>query len=1150
MDQRTNPRGAPLPLVCLALGLLLGGCGKDEPSSAGAELLAARDRAAEFGLWQKDGWADARKALEPIVARADASGEDLLRMACALLGAGLPDEALPYVERAAKLEPDSPVLHWCRFRIARIAYDNETALRELQEVRRLAPDDVASRLAIGMVLSDLAMDEPGKGYESRALEALETFVALPPETTAAWRVTALFRLSSLLGRLGEEQRSQERFAQYQRMVDQGIDSPGEPEHQPGTLGAIPPGRPDVFAIAKPAAPAPLALREVAGTAGARALAAALFAADPKLEPRPGGPSGEELWSVPPVPLDVVLGGRGGVVLYARSAGGALGSPRQVAQGDVLDVVPFDRGNPSTEPTSFAWRRAGDAEPDLLVALARPGGWELCVLERDGEEWTLSEPFLSGTGALAPGHVLAVDLDHEGDLDLVVASSSGVRVWRDDELDASLAGLTEVTAELPLPAGSYRPIAEDFDGDDDVDLLLVDETGGPPRWLSSERGWRFGDASSQLPRANGRRLCAADLDGTGFADLATLGDALRVHVRGPTGELRATLEWPLPAPAAGDPVACDWDLDGVTDVLWPTEGGGVAGVLAPGLKDGGVGFTLAEGRGAQGPCTLVVADLDGDFDQDVLVLDSLGLREGLGDGPRGALVDLRGYKDNARGVGARVEQRQGLVYRRIHWTGRRELVGGSSGLERLRVTWPNAVKQSYFDLEAGVSYVIWQRPGLVGSCPFLYAWDGQRTSFVTDVLGITPLGLPMAPGLLVPPDHDEYVLVKASQLAPRDGFLELQLTEELREVTYLDRVRLDAIDHPADVEVFPNERFTFPPFPEPHVHTLRAPLAPLSARDDQDRDWTNELAADDRRLASPFEALGGRFQGLARQHALELAFDPERVRAAGRLRLAMTGWFFWTDASVNMAAARHSGAEFVPPLLQIPDPEGGADGWRTVGEPLGFPAGKLKTIVVDVTELVNRDDARLRVVSTLRICWDSIRLATDADDAPLETRSLEPAEARLWERGFSQPVPFEGRDDLEWFDWERLAPEPRWNQHAGRYTRFGDTLPLVTAIDDRFVIMGAGDALTLRFDASALPPPRAGWTRDWLLFLDGWAKDRDPNTVEALHVEPLPFHAMSGYPYAADERFPDDEAHRAWQREWNTRPARAWIPPLASPVDRP
>jgi hypothetical protein len=94
-----------------------------------------------------------------------------------------------------------------------------------------------------------------------------------------------------------------------------------------------------------------------------------------------------------------------------------------------------------------------------------------------------------------------------------------------------------------------------------------------------------------------------------------------------------------------------------------------------------------------------------------------------------------------------------------------------------------------------------------------------------------------------------------------------------------------------------------------------------------------------------------------------------------------------------------------------------------------------------------------------------------------------------------------------------------------------------------VVLG-GDALRLRFDAHDLPPPGPGMRRDCLLFLDGWAKDRDPNTLEALYVEPLPFHGMSGYPYGPDESFPDGEAHRAWRREWNTRAARTWIESIA------
>jgi hypothetical protein len=210
--------------------------------------------------------------------------------------------------------------------------------------------------------------------------------------------------------------------------------------------------------------------------------------------------------------------------------------------------------------------------------------------------------------------------------------------------------------------------------------------------------------------------------------------------------------------------------------------------------------------------------------------------------------------------------------------------------------------------------------------------------------------------------------------------------------------------------------------------------------------------------------------------------------------------------------------------------------------LGFPAGKLKTMVVDVGELLVRGDPRLRVFTSLQLYWDSIRLAVGPDAPGVAVTPLEPSSAELSLRGFSLPLSHTVHPELWFFDWAALD-EPRWNQHPGQYTRLGPCLELLTAADDRFAILGAGDALELRFPAASLPPLPEGFERDYLLYLDGWAKDRDPNTVEALYVEPLPFHGMSGYPYGPDERFPDDAEHRAWRAEWNTRPAHVWIEPL-------
>ena len=119
----------------------------------------------------------------------------------------------------------------------------------------------------------------------------------------------------------------------------------------------------------------------------------------------------------------------------------------------------------------------------------------------------------------------------------------------------------------------------------------------------------------------------------------------------------------------------------------------------------------------------------------------------------------------------------------------------------------------------------------------------------------------------------------------------------------------------------------------------------------------------------------------------------------------------------------------------------------------------------------------------------------------------------------------------------------WNPVAGRYTRYGDVRELMDAVDDMFVIMGSGDELRLRFAPASLPPLAAGWTRDFLVLVDGWSKDADANTAFADSVEPLPFHAMSSYPYPVSEHFPDDPAHRAWREKYNIRRPVRFIEPL-------
>ena len=116
---------------------------------------------------------------------------------------------------------------------------------------------------------------------------------------------------------------------------------------------------------------------------------------------------------------------------------------------------------------------------------------------------------------------------------------------------------------------------------------------------------------------------------------------------------------------------------------------------------------------------------------------------------------------------------------------------------------------------------------------------------------------------------------------------------------------------------------------------------------------------------------------------------------------------------------------------------------------------------------------------------------------------------------------------------------------GRYTREGDVRSLLARSDDMFVIAGPGDEIALSFDAASVgPPPPAGWTRTFLLFADGYSKEMDINSASPDEVAPLPFHGMTRYPYAAQERYPDTAAHRRYQARFNTRVVESSLPPLA------
>jgi hypothetical protein len=126
---------------------------------------------------------------------------------------------------------------------------------------------------------------------------------------------------------------------------------------------------------------------------------------------------------------------------------------------------------------------------------------------------------------------------------------------------------------------------------------------------------------------------------------------------------------------------------------------------------------------------------------------------------------------------------------------------------------------------------------------------------------------------------------------------------------------------------------------------------------------------------------------------------------------------------------------------------------------------------------------------------------------------------------------------------RVSLASPWKMFTGRYTRLGDVRELLLKTDDMFVVSKPGDELALSFDADALEPLPAGWTRTFLLYADGFSKEMDINSASPHEVAPMPFHGMKRYPYGAPESYPTDEAHRNYLERYNTRVVVSTLPQL-------
>ena len=325
--------------------------------------------------------------------------------------------------------------------------------------------------------------------------------------------------------------------------------------------------------------------------------------------------------------------------------------------------------------------------------------------------------------------------------------------------------------------------------------------------------------------------------------------------------------------------------------------------------------------------------------------------------------------------------------------------------------------------------------------------------------------------------------------------------------------------------------TDPPKPF-RLYAVRDERVPVHAVDDHGHDVTEAVARVDRRYPDDF-ALAP-FRGYAAEHTLSLDIGPIR----GPTVLLLTAWTDYAFSSDNLAA-HQAGLSLTSPSLHIKDAAGA---WRTAIADLGIPVGRPQTMAVDLAGLLRPGEHELRIVTNMRIYWDRILVASAASADQLKTLRIDPSAATLHSRGFSAEVRPDGKEPAS-YDYERVTLSSPWKAMRGDYTREGDVRALLMRSDDMFVIAKPGDEIALSFDAAAAAPLPNGWTRTILLLADGFSKEMDINSASPDTVEPLPFHAMSRYPYGSNERYPESPAHVQYRSTYNTRIVRRSVPPL-------
>ncbi len=1097
VKMKTNPDPGPTPrkftvfralLTATVLACcLMVACKKSETpgtASASGDFMTLMN--VGKSQFEKGDSAEAVATFEKAVAMQPTSIDARLNLANAYLLAGQPTKVLEQTAQVIDMDPMSSGAHY----LAGCAYlrqqNFEEALKSLQQAKDIDRTINEVSFQLGLAYEGLKNNEEAEAQWRETIE-------FGPEHPSVY-----YRLSQILLRAGNTDEAQEMLERHQEVIA-GKMIPSDPsflEQSIYTRMRVP------FVLAQPAAKG-IPVQYVDVTAE---------------------------W----LPAAANYGGPIALVDFNR-----IGQPGLFAleEGKQFRLLEFTNGQftavgnavPANPDAGYQKVLVGDLDNDRYDDVIVLGTGQSHVIKVAADARMSDRTMLTGLVQLKATDGALADLDFTSKLSLAVTlpNDEGVRFYR----NLGNIMFKEDTAEIGFDTSAFpakQVTVADWNKDDLPDLLALSNDG--VRVYANQRGGKFARTNSPANWPVARDILIRDFNNDLRWDAAFLvGGNLEIAYGGLTNRVVIDAQ----STAAASFISTDFDNDGWLDLLAFGDGG-----VRAWRNEGERGFTSVDlGFGTTKATAVLAADLDNDCDTDIVFVTTDGslklFRNDGGNQNRMMKFKAVGNRSNSSGIGARFELAAG------DWHSMRAVtqspleigVGPRDQIDSVFIQW----SQMRMNLEAisttpcRVSVVTEVVQMQMTSCPYLYKWNGTTFEFVSDFLSAAPVGLPAAPGHIIAADPEELLWVGTPKTFPaKDGRHVLKMTEELSEVLYLDEVKLVAVDHPAGTKVFSTSKL-LPGKPWlPHeIVTVRNQVPLKNATGTDGENITLLLGEIDGLRFAP-QRFGDHLMGYAQPSQLTLDFGT--IDSAKPLVLALNGWLRFGGAMGNIAASQNPDLPFPFPTLEVETADGK---WSPVDVRVGAPAGRTKSIIVDLTGKLPADAKRLRLSYAFDMYWDQIALFEKVGDENTTITTVSPAATDLQYRGFSV---------TEKHDWthpttpihDQLAKSPLVPKvPSGWVTRYGKVDELVAGKDNAFALINGGDALTVEFDAAQFPAVPDGFERDFFVWSVGWDKDTDYHTVAGDQIAPLPWHGMDDQKYGEEERpvFESDELMERYNTRW-------------------